>query len=167
MATHKVKKVAVNSEVTTEDFDIGGLKSSRYEKLQVSYGVIPADSYDINDYIVFSDVPARDIIRATVVAHATVPITLEVYPGADNNGYFTLDLETNQAACKLSYVIEYVRGTGRVGREGYGENASYDDAEALESGEGEVFKVKITNSAGDLTAGKQVVAPYDSTPDEE
>ena len=142
MATHKVKKVAVDTT------DIAGLKSSRYEKLQVSYGVIPSTDYAIGDYLTFSDIPSKDIIRATVVAHATVPITLEVFPGATNDGYFTLDLATGQGACKISYVIEYVRGTGRVG------TSSTDN-----SGEGEMFKVRVTAGAGSLSATKEEIVP--------
>lgn len=106
MATHHIKKYAVAAT------DLGGLKSSRYEKLQVSYGTIEEDSYSIGDYLVFGDVPSRDIIRATVTSHQTVPVTLEVYPGTDVSSALELNLADTY---KLSYVIEYVRGSGHVG----------------------------------------------------
>jgi hypothetical protein len=106
MATHKVKKYAV------EATDLSGLKSSRYERLQVSYGTIESGSYTIGDYLVFADVPSRDIIRATVVSHQTVPVSLEVYPGTDTSVALALPLASTY---KLSYLIEYVRGSGKVG----------------------------------------------------
>jgi hypothetical protein len=130
--THKVKKTALPGST-----DIAGLKSSRYERLQVSYGVIPATAYTIGDTLVFSDVPAWDIVKATVIAHSASPAVLDVYPGSDNSGTFTLDLPTGfTSAVKLSYIIEYVRGTGRVG------SASGDNF-----GEGELFKVTIQSGS--------------------
>mgnify|MGYP003346439653 CR=1 FL=1 len=108
MATHHVKKYAVDTT------DIGGLKSSRYEKLQVSYGTIEAGSYSIGDYLTFGDVPSRDIIRATVISHQTVPVSLEIYPGTDVSSALALPLADTY---KLSYVIEYVRGSGKAGAE--------------------------------------------------
>ena len=148
MATHKVKKIAVDT--TGPDLDISGLKSSRYEKLQVSYGVIPSTAYAVGDTLVFSDVPAQDIIKATVVAHGANPAVLDVYPGSDNSGTFTLDLPASVTTHqKLSYIIEYVRGTGRVG------SSSGDNV-----GEGELFKVTIlsgaVNSVPAATAEQQI-----------
>jgi hypothetical protein len=140
MATLKVKKVAVAAT------DLGGLLSSRYEKLQVSYGVIPpitngAATYANGDTIVFSDVPSKSIIRATVIAHfPDQPAVLEVYPGSDKNVPFTLSLPSGVTApVEISYIIEYVRGTGRVGTT-TGDN----------SGEGDLFTVVI--AASSLTA---------------
>jgi len=106
MATHHIKKYAV------EATDLGGLKSSRYEKLQVSYGTIASGSYSLGDYLVFGDVPSRDIIRATIISHQTTPVSLEIYPGTDVSTYLSLPLASTY---KLSYVIEYVRGSGHVG----------------------------------------------------
>lgn len=155
MATHKVKKVAVSSS------DIGGLKSSRYEKLQASYGVIPAfgvdgtASYASGDSIVFNDVPSKDIIRATVIAHDPAsPTVLEVYPGSDKNSAFTLNLASGVTApVELSYIIEYVRGTGRVGTT-TGDN----------SGEGDLFTVVVQNDSGEgEQVGKQAVKQMTTT----
>jgi hypothetical protein len=134
MASKKIKKVAVNT--TT---DIGGLKSSRYEKLQVSYGSIEASSYAFLDTLVFADVPARDIIKASIIAHTDPVVSLEVYPGTDVSAPLTLDIPE---PAKISYIIEYVRGTGRVGPEGYGTDA-YGSGQALESGEGDLLQVAI------------------------
>jgi hypothetical protein len=104
MATHHVKKYAVDAT------DLGGLKSSRYEKLQVSYGVIAGGSYTLGDTLVFGDVPSRDIIQATIKAPSN---TLSVYPGTDVSSPLTLTV--NSASEEISYVIEYVRGSGHVG----------------------------------------------------
>jgi hypothetical protein len=142
MATLKVRKLGIGAT------DISGLKSSRYEKLQVSYGSIDSTAYALGDTLVFSDVPSKDIIRATVVAHATVPVTLEVYPGTSNANPFTLQVATTQAACKLSYIIEYVRGCGRVG------SALGDD-----SGEGELFSVIVAATGGTMAATKEEQVP--------
>lgn len=105
-----VKKVAVNVPGTTTAKDVGGLKSSRYERLQVSYGVIGELDYANGDTLVFSDVPSRDIIRATIIVHTTNPAELYVLPGTDLTSALTLNATEKK---KISYVIEYVRGTGR------------------------------------------------------
>jgi hypothetical protein len=106
MSTLHIKKYPV------EATDRGGLKSSRYEKLQVSYGVISKTSYTSGDTLVFGDVPARDIIRATIVVHSTNPAELYIYPGTAVSGTLALRATEHE---DISYVIEYVRGTGRVG----------------------------------------------------
>lgn len=105
-----VKKVAVNVPGTSTAKDVGGLKSSRYERLQVSYGVIDELDYANGDTLVFSDVPSRDIIRATIIVHTTNPAELYVLPGTDLTNALTLNATEKK---DISYVIEYVRGTGR------------------------------------------------------
>lgn len=148
MATLKVKKVAVDTT------DIDGLQSSRYEKLQVSYGVIAPTDYALGDSIVFSDVPSKSIIRATVVAHdPQAPAVLDVYPGSDKNSPFTLKIPVGVAGTvELSYIIEYVRGTGRVGST-TGDN----------SGEGELFTVVLASSILTADAGEVQVAKQNVT----
>jgi hypothetical protein len=140
MATRSVKKVA------TAATDVGGLKSSRYEKLQVSYGSIEASSYSLLDTIVFTDVPAQDIVRATIVAHDVSPVTLEVYPGTVGNAG-PLTIGGISAPVKLSYVIEYVRGGGRVGPDAYTSN-EYGSGQSLESGEGGLLTIVVGDIAG-------------------
>ena len=158
MATHKVKKIAVDTVATTPNFDLGGLKSSRYEKLQVSYGVIAAGSYTLGDTLIFSDVPSQDIIKATVVAHGGDPAVLDVFPGSDNSGTYTLNLPSSvSTAVKLSYVIEYIRGGGRVGPDAYKANA-YGSGQSLESGEGDLFKVTVSTSAQSGAVAEEQVA---------
>ena len=143
MATRKVKKVAV---ATT---DIGGLLSSRYEKLQASYGVIAPTDYAVGDSIVFADVPSKSIIRATVVAHdPQAPAVLDVYPGSDKNNAFTLSLPVGVSGpVEISYIIEYVRGTGRVGTT-TGDN----------SGEGDLFTVVTATSSKSADVAETQVA---------
>jgi uncharacterized membrane protein len=141
MSTKRIKKIAVETN------DIGGLKSSRYEKLQVSFGSIEASSYSLLDTLSFADVPARDIIRASIVAHTSPVVSLDVYPGTDVSAPLTLAGITSPA--KISYVIEYVRGSGRVGPDAYGSN-SYGSGESLESGEGDLLQVTI-GSIAELT----------------
>jgi len=129
MALRSVKKTAVSAT------DVGGLNSSRYEKLQVSYGSIEASSYDLLDTIVFTDVPSKSLVRATFVAHDVSPVTLEVYPGtADLN--LPLTIGSLSTPVKISYVIEYVRGSGLVG------DSALDD-----SGEGQRLTIIVGNIA--------------------
>jgi hypothetical protein len=159
MATIKVKKVAVDTDRTNGSYDISGLLSSRYEKLQVSYGVIAPTDYALGDSIVFSDVPSKSIIRATVVAHdPQAPAVLDVYPGSDKNSPFTLKTPTGVTGpVELSYIIEYVRGTGRVGST-TGDN----------SGEGELFTVVLASSSlaatdAEVQVAKQKVSTITTT----
>ena len=107
MAEKIIKKVAVAAT------DIAGQKSSRYEKMQVSFGVVEASDYEVGDTLVFSDVPSLDIIKAVVIAHADSPVTLEIYPGTDVSD--AIPLVVGADPVKISYVIEYIRGTGKVG----------------------------------------------------
>jgi len=129
-----IKKVAVNVPGTSTAKDVGGLKSSRYEKLQMSYGSISKDDYSSGDTLVFSDVPARDIIRATIIVKTANPAELYVYPFTDVTGTLTLNATSKE---DISYVIEYVRGTGRPG---------------TATNQGDLLKVTINTSAAPGTA---------------
>lgn len=144
MATKKVKKLAIESS------DIGGLKSSRYEKLQVSYGHIPAGSISTDDVLSFSDVPSADILRATLVAHEATPVVLEIYPGTNVSSQLSMNLAQGAGlvTSKISYVIEYVRGTGKVGVSASSaaallNNADEDGATELKVASGDCLQVKI------------------------
>jgi hypothetical protein len=69
----------------------------------------------------------------------------------------TLNLPDNATKPKLSYIIEYVRGTGRVGPDAYSSD-EYGSGQALESGEGELFSVIVQ---------KYGASPANNTTDEE
>jgi hypothetical protein len=145
MATKTVKKIATASS------DIAGLKSSRYEKLQVSYGYIPASSISTGDVLSFSDVPSADIIRATLIAHEATPVVLAVYPGTNVSSQLSMNLlqSSGVVTCKISYVIEYVRGTGKVGVSSSSaaallNNVDQDGATALKVASGDCLQVLIT-----------------------
>lgn len=139
MSNKTVKKIALTTS------DIPGLKSSRYERLQVSYGAIATSQYSWGDTLTFADIPSRDIIRASVVAHSTNPATLEVYPASDKSDPFTIQVP-GTALAPLSYIIEYVRGVGKV-------NAPGDEYAGLP--EGEKFAVTISSTAlGALTTSQ-------------
>jgi hypothetical protein len=144
MATKKVKKIAVVAN------DVAGLKSSRYEKLQVSYGYIPAGTISTGDVLSFTDVPSADILRATLVAHETTPVVLEVFPGSDVSSQLSMDLlqSSGSVACIISYVIEYVRGTGKVGVSASSapallNNADQDGVTPLKVASGDCLQVLI------------------------
>ena len=145
MATKTVKKIA------TAASDIAGLKSSRYEKLQVSYGYIPASSISTGDVLSFTDVPSADIIRATLVAHEATPVVLAVYPGTNVSSQLSMNLlqSAGVVTCKISYVIEYVRGTGKVGVSSSSaaallNNTDQDGTTELKVASGDCLQVLIT-----------------------
>lgn len=145
MATKKIKKVAVETN------DVAGLKSSRYEKLQVSYGLIPAGTINTGDVLAFVDVPSADIIRATLVAHETTPVVLEVFPGSDISSQLSMNLAQSAGSVthNISYVIEYVRGTGKVmasvsSASTLLDNTDEDGATELKSASGDCLQVLIT-----------------------
>lgn len=106
MATKSVKKLASASD------EISGLTTSRYEKGAVAFGVIEANSYELGDVISFDDVNSLKIVEARITAHTGSPVTLEVVPGTDLSAPLNLALGEN---VKISYVIHYIRGTGKVG----------------------------------------------------
>lgn len=145
MATKKVKKLAVATS------DLGGLKSSRYEKLQVSYGYIPASTISTGDVLSFADVPSADILRATLIAHEATPVVLEVFPGSDVSSQLSMNLlqGAGSVTCRISYVIEYIRGTGKVGASTSSaaallNNTDQDGATPLKVASGDCLQVLIT-----------------------
>ena len=95
-------------------------------------------AYGLGETLVFADVPSQDIIKAAVVAHADgAPAVLDIYPASNKAGAFSLNVpSTVTYPVKLSYVIEYIRGGGRVGS-------------ASEGSEGQLLSVAI-NSTGSL-----------------
>jgi hypothetical protein len=122
MADKAIKKTKVNTN------DVGGLKSTRYEKIQVSYGTIAPSEWAWggagagDDILVFSEIPAREIIRATLVLHRTTPVVLDIYPGTDTSSVIQWVVGGTAAdRPNISYVVEYLRGTGSVGTSGPGD----------------------------------------------
>ncbi len=105
MAIKSVRKVAGAGE-------IGGLNTSRYEKAEVAFGVIAQGSYSLGDIASFDDVRSHQIIEARITAHTESPVTLEINPGTDLSEPILLNYGSN---VKVSYVIHYVRGSGKVG----------------------------------------------------
>jgi hypothetical protein len=155
MATVYVNKYPrPENELTESEVSIGGLKSSRYEKLQVTYGTIAAADYTMGDTLVFSDIPSRDVIRATFIVHTTNPAELYVYPGTDVSGTLSLAATSKQ---KISYVIEYVRGTGRVGPvSGLAEGETSDD-------QGDCLKVTVSQVGAGLASGDENIGATGAT----
>jgi len=127
MANLSVKKHATN------DDQVGGLKTSRYERGAMAFGVVEAAHYALGDTLVFDEINSYDIVEATIVAHTSSPTVLEVYPGTDTTNPLALDLPgTATSTVKISYVIHYIRGAGRVG------SSSGDQA-----GEGKLLRVTV------------------------
>jgi hypothetical protein len=155
MATVYVKKYQQpQSELAAGEKSIGGLKSSRYEKLQVSYGVVQTDGYNTNDVLLFGDIPARDVIRATFIVHTANPAELYIYPGTDVSGELLLKASSKE---RISYVVEYVRGTGRVGPvTDLAEGETTDD-------QGDRLKVRVQISGATPASGDENIGATGAT----
>jgi len=106
MANKSVKKVSTGADV------LGGLQTSRYEKSEVAYGVIPAAAYAIGDTLVFDGVPSFKIFEGTVTIHAASPVTLEILPGTSLDSPLSM---VSSTAEDISYVLHYIRGAGKTG----------------------------------------------------
>jgi len=106
MANLTVRKVSTGSTV------LSGLKTSRYEKAEVAYGVIEAADYTLGDTIVFDGVRSKEIIKGTVTIHTATPVVLDILPATVLTSALVMETATK---AKVSYVIDYIRGEGRVG----------------------------------------------------
>jgi hypothetical protein len=58
MATHNVVITPVQSG------DIGGMQTSRYDKLEVAFGTIPTGSFAVGDQLNFVSVRSKTILKA-------------------------------------------------------------------------------------------------------
>lgn len=90
---------------------------TRYEKMETAYGKIPAAAWAVGDTIIFDQIPMLSLVHAKFVASAGSTNELEIFHGADLTSAITWDLNAEPAAAAaatISYVVEYVRGTGRV-----------------------------------------------------
>lgn len=107
-------------------------KRSRYEKSEFAYGKIPAAAYAVGDTLVFNDPPMRELIKAELSANGE---TLAVYHGADLSSAVAFDIINDAATADISYVIQYIRGTGNV------------KTATAEKGEGLLLSVTVSSSA--------------------
>ena len=94
-------------------------KRSRYEKMETAYGKIPAAAWAVGDTLIFDQIPMLALVHAKFVASTPSGTTneLELFHGADLSSAVAWDLNAEPAAAAaatISYVVEYIRGTGRV-----------------------------------------------------
>lgn len=92
-------------------------KRTRYEKMETAYGKIPAAAWAVGDTLIFDQIPMLSLVHAKFVASAGSTNELEIFHGADLSNAVAWDLNAEPAAAAaatISYVIEYVRGTGKV-----------------------------------------------------
>lgn len=92
-------------------------KRTRYEKMETAYGKIPAAAWAVGDTLIFDQIPMLSLVHAKFVASAGSTNELEIFHGADLSSAIAWDLNAEPAAAAaatISYVIEYVRGTGKV-----------------------------------------------------
>ena len=93
-------------------------KRTRYEKMETAYGKIPA-AWAVGDTLIFDQIPMLALVHAKFVAStpSTTTNSLELFHGADLTSAIAWDLNAepaDAAAATISYVIDYVRGTGKV-----------------------------------------------------
>jgi hypothetical protein len=125
MATVQVKNSA------TGDMGTIAAKRSRYEKAETVYGKVPADAYEMGDTLSFEDIPMKELIHAKFRAGTTTG--LEIFHGADLSDAVRWDtLQTNGVTGDIHYIIEYIRGTGKV------------KTDADTDGEGELLQLWVT-----------------------
>ncbi len=94
-------------------------KRTRYEKMETAYGKIPAAAWAVGDTLIFDQIPMLALVHAKFVAStpSTTTNSLELFHGADLTSAIAWDLNAepaDAAAATISYVIDYVRGTGKV-----------------------------------------------------
>lgn len=107
MANKYIRKVSTGADV------IGGLKTSRYEKLAVSFGVIEGDQYANEDVLAFSGIPSGSaIIDGKITIHEDPPTTLAIGPATVLTEPLVMD---TAGTAKISYVIRSIKGSGNVG----------------------------------------------------
>ena len=96
---------------TTGAFGVNAAKRTRYEKMETAYGTIPLNSYANGDTLQFVQIPSRNLIHAKFVT--TAGDVLELFNSANLTAPLTWTLGANGAP-QISYVIEYIRGTGTL-----------------------------------------------------
>lgn len=107
-------------------------KRSRFEKLEVAYGLIPSTAFAVGDTLIFNDPPMRELIKAELTANGE---KLEVFHGADLSSAVAFDILNDGSTAAISYVLHYIRGTGKV------------NTATAEKGEGVLLKVTVASGA--------------------
>lgn len=132
MATVQVK----NS--TTGTMGTVAAKRARYEKSEVSYGKIPAAAYAAGDTLSFDHIPMKELIHARFVAiadnNSDTPAVLEVFHGASLASALDFDIINDGDTADISYVVTYIRGTGKV------------KDSSTTAGEGKLLKITVASS---------------------
>lgn len=98
---------------TTGTMGVSAAKRSRFEKSEVAFGTIPAAAYASGDTLVFSGIPAKEIIYGRIVTPENH--ILEFFNGTNftNALAWSYDSSVSATVLDLHYVITYIRGTGR------------------------------------------------------
>lgn len=106
MSTVQVKNSLTNTKAA---------KRTRYEKLEVAYGKIPAAAYAVGDTLSFDHSPVKSLVHAKFTANGHA---LEVFHGADLSSALAFDILNSSSTSDISYVISYIKGTGHVNAAG-------------------------------------------------
>ena len=92
-------------------------KRTRYEKMETAYGKIPAAAWAVGDTLVFDQIPMLALVNAKFVASDGTTPELELFHGQSLTDAIAWDITAGAvggAAATISYVVEYIRGTGKV-----------------------------------------------------
>ena len=116
----------------TGDMGTVAAKRTRYEKMETAYGKIPAAAWEVGDTLIFDQIPMLALVHAKFVAGAGDGQALELFHSADLSSDINWDIVNDGDTATISYVVEYIRGTGKV---------------ADNTDQGKVIKLTIASSA--------------------
>ena len=105
-------------------------KRSRFEKSEIAYGKIPSAAYEVGDTLSFDDIPMKELIHAELVSNGE---TKKIFHGTSLADAITFDISNSAATADISYVITYIRGTGKV-------------KVGTVAGDGELLKITVSSS---------------------
>lgn len=108
MATVKVKKT-----ISAGADDAGGFKKVRSDRMDVGFGQVAADAYEVGDTLRFVEIGAKQLIKAEFVAASGA--TLDVLNSASLASPVTFDVGASGSTSAISYTIWFERGAGAVG----------------------------------------------------
>ena len=101
-------------------------KRTRYEKAETAYGVININGATpdaiYGDIMSLTQAPIKEVIHAAFASDAATPDKLELFRDASDVDA-PIDFVVTGDASKISYVIDYIRGTGHVGAGNAGDGA--------------------------------------------
>jgi len=107
-----IRNIIKNAVTTADPNDISAVYSSRYEKIEEAFGVVPSSAFAAGDTLVFP-LPMRQLVSARFISQSATPVTLTVAPGTNLTS--ALRFPVGAAVANIAFNVTYVRGTGAPG----------------------------------------------------